>query len=242
MRAMVLAAGIGSRLGSLTDERPKALIEVGGIPLLELVLRRLIAAGVSEAIVNVFHKSNQIVDFLKTKKNFGIRVEISRETELLDTGGGLKNASWFFDDGRPFFVHNADVLSAIDLGAMRRFHSESGALATLAAAARETQRALLFDEKGLLCGREAAGKRELTRPCGKAERLAFSGIHMISPKIFPKMTETGVFSITNAYLRLAGQGERLAAFRTDGSFWLDVGRPETLEEARGLARENRLPA
>jgi len=229
VKAMVLAAGIGSRLGSLTDEWPKALIEVGGVPLLELVLKRLIAAGVSEAIVNVFHKPDQIVNFLKVKNNFSIRIEVSRETELLDTGGGLKKASWFFDDGRPFFVHNVDVLN-------------QNPLATLAVAARDTKRYLLFDEKGLLCGRETAGRQELARPSGKAERLAFGGIHVVSPKIFPKMTETGVFPITKAYLRLAAAGERLAAFRADGSFWLDVGRPEKLEEARRIAREKGLPA
>jgi len=242
VKAMVLAAGIGSRLGSLTDEWPKALIEVGGVPLLELVLKRLIAAGVSEAIVNVFHKPDQIVNFLKVKNNFSIRIEVSRETELLDTGGGLKKASWFFDDGRPFFVHNVDVLSGIDLLAMYRSHMNQNPLATLAVAARDTKRYLLFDEKGLLCGRETAGRQELARPCGKAERLAFGGIHVVSPKIFPKMTETGVFPITKAYLRLAAAGERLAAFRADGSFWLDVGRPEKLEEARRIAREKGLPA
>ena len=241
MKAMVLAAGVGARLRPLTAERPKALIEIEGVAMLELVFRRLISAGVTEAIVNTFHLPEKIGEFLKAKRSFGIRVELSRENELLDTGGGLKKAAWFFDDGKPFFVHNSDVFSAIDLQAMHRFHVQSGALATLAVQARDSGRRLLFDEQGLLCGREAEGRRELARPAAAFERLGFSGIHVISPELISKMTEEGVFSINKTYLRLAAAGEKIQAFRCDGSFWRDIGAPEKLEEARRLAREQGLP-
>ena len=218
---MVLAAGVGSRLKPLTDASPKALIEVKGKTMLELVLSRLIAAGVTEVIVNVFHLGGQIEAFLKARKHFGIRVEVSREDVLLDTGGGLKKASWFFDDGKPFFVHNVDVLSDIDLRKLHRFHCDHQALATLAVMERETKRGLKFDAAGVLKGRDPAGS-------------AFCGIHVVSPAIFPKLTETGVFPIVDAYIRLAGQGERIQAYRADGATWRDIGGLEKLEEARRL--------
>src|SRR5512137_3047768 len=155
MKAMILAAGVGSRLRPLTDGTPKALIDVGGVPMIEHVIRRLTAAGVTEIVVNLFHLGDQIVDFLASRGNFGLRIEFTREAKLLDTGGGLKNAAWFFDDGRPFFLHNVDVLSEIDLGALLRRHRDVRALATLAVQSRPSSRRLLFDNGGRLCGRES---------------------------------------------------------------------------------------
>lgn len=232
MKAMILAAGVGSRLRPLTNDRPKALIDVGGAPMIEHVIRRLTAAGVTEIVVNLFHLGDQIVDFLASKGNFGLRVEFTREVELLDTGGGLKNAARFFDDGRPFYLHNVDVLSEIDLGGLHRAHRESGALATLAVQSRPSSRLLLFDRGGRLCGRETREGIEWAHaPVDDAERLAFTGIHVIEPAIFRKMTETGIFPITQTYLRLAGEGERIAAWRVDGSYWQDIGSPETLARA-----------
>lgn len=236
---MVLAAGIGSRLRPLTDACPKALIEVGGVAMLELVVRRLIAAGTSEIIVNVFHFPELIADFLKSKNNFGIRVELSRETALLDTGGGLLKAAPFFDDGKPFLVHNVDVLSEVDLGRLHKTHLESGALATLSVRSRPSGRYLLFDGQGRLCGREAKGGERIwaRAPVDNAQRLAFDGIHVISPEIFPKMTESGVFSIIAAYPKLAGEGETIAAFRADDYYWKDIGGLSGLSDAR--AQETR---
>ena len=233
MKAMILAAGVGSRLRPLTDEIPKALVDVGGVPMIERVVRRLQAAGVTEIVVNLFHLGDRIVEFLASKQDFGLRIAFTREAELLDTGGGLKNAAWFFDDGRPFFLHNVDVLSDIDLTGMLHFHRDTGALATLAVQSRSSSRQLLFDHDGRLCGRETpegmewAGVRS-----GGVERLAFTGIHVIDPAIFPRMTETGVFPITRSYLRLAGEGEKIAAYRADGNYWQDVGSPQKLEAAR----------
>lgn len=236
MKAMILAAGVGSRLRPLTDEIPKALIDVGGVPMIERVIRRLKSVGVTEIVVNLFHLGHRIVAFLASQGNFDLRIEFTRETELLDTGGGLKNASGFFDDGRPFFLHNVDVLSDIDLAALLRCHQEAGALATLAVQSRSGSRLLLFDRDGRLCGRETReGVEWAEAPVPGVERLAFTGIHVIDPAIFPRMTEAGIFPITKTYLRLAGQREKIVAFRCDGSFWHDIGSPEKLERARRCA-------
>ncbi len=235
MKAMILAAGVGSRLRPLTETCPKALIDINGAPVLEIVIKRLIKAGCAEIIVNVFHLADMIVDFLRARKNFGIRIEISREKELLDTGGGLKKAAGFFDDGQAFFLHNVDVLSNIDLKEMYRYHVEKEALATLAVQTRQTGRYFLFDEHDRLCGWESVTKNQkmLARtPQGNVARLAFNGIHVISPEIFAKMKETGVFSINQTYLRLAGKGEKILAFRMDNYYWRDIGRLEKLEEIR----------
>jgi NDP-sugar pyrophosphorylase family protein len=162
---MVLAAGLGTRLRPLTDDRPKALVEVGGRTMLELTLAKLKRAGVREAIVNTHHYAEMIEEYLRANDGFGMRIEVSREDTLLATGGGLKKAAWFFLEGHaegggqdePFLVHNVDVLSTIDLSAMVRAHRESKALATLAVMERETSRYLLFDGEGRLAGRRGVG-------------------------------------------------------------------------------------
>jgi len=231
MKAMVFAAGRGTRLKPLTDSKPKALVEVAGIPLLEGVLRRLSAAGVHEVIINLHHLGEQIPSFVESKGGFGFRrIEYSRETELLDTGGGLLKASWFFDDGAPFLVHNADVLSDIDLGALMDAHRASGALATLAAKARPTQRPLLFDTEYQLVGRRTPGRDdEIVRvPRGEVIPLGFCGIQAVSPTLMDQMTERGSFPIAACYLRLASAGARILCHRVDSARWRDCGRPEDL--------------
>ncbi|HYA62509.1 MAG TPA: sugar phosphate nucleotidyltransferase, partial [Candidatus Sulfotelmatobacter sp.] len=165
MKAMVLAAGQGTRLRPLTDERPKALVEIGGRTLLEITLWRLRAFGVREVIINVHHFADMIVEYLKANGNFGLRIEVSREKVLLDTGGGLKKAGWFFLEDvqtldEPFLLHNVDVISTIDFGCMLQAHRERQALATLAVQERETSRYLLFDEQLQLCGRRAGREKE----------------------------------------------------------------------------------
>jgi NDP-sugar pyrophosphorylase family protein len=236
MKAMVLAAGLGTRLRPLTNDRPKALVTVAGRTLLEITLERLRAFGVTEAIVNTHYHAEMIAEYLAAHTNFGMRIEISREQELLDTGGGLKQAAWFFlENGadEPFLLHNVDVISNIDLGTLLRFHQQQNALATLAVQGRATSRYLLFDEEDRLCGRRAGldGEPELVRPAARPQALAFSGIHAISPRIFAKLHEQGAFSIVSAYLRLAGEGESIAAFRVDEYRWRDLGRPEHLAQA-----------
>ncbi len=237
MKAMILAAGLGTRLRPLTDNRPKALVEVAGHTLLEITLRRLKHFGVREVIVNAHHFADRVVDYLKEHDNFGIRIEISREEVLLDTGGGLKKAGWFFLEERgaldaPFVLHNVDVLSTIDLDRMLQFHRENQALATLAVQKRETSRYLLFDDKDQLCGRRAGDRaEEVVRPSEQPRALAFSGVHMISPRLIEKLSEDGVFSIITSYLRLAGRGEKILGFGADEFYWRDLGRPENVAQA-----------
>lgn len=238
MKAMILAAGLGTRLRPLTSDRPKALVEIGGRSLLEITLSRLRAFGVAEVIVNVHHFADVVVDYLKANHNFGMPIEVSREEELLDTGGGLKKAAWFFlEDSsgldEPFVLHNVDVISTIDLERMRQSHIERGALATLAVQERKTSRYLLFDQQHSLCGRRTGGDQasKLVCPAKQVEALGFSGIHIISPRIFRMLTEEGAFSIIDSYLRLAAQGEKILAFRADKYDWRDLGRPENVAQA-----------
>ena len=243
MKAMILAAGLGTRLRPLTDDRPKALVEVAGRTLLEITLLRLRGFGVREVIVNVHHFGDMVVDYLKKNGDFGMRVEISREEVLLDTGGGLKKAAWFFLEGsgdEPFVLHNVDVISTIDLGRMAQFHRENQALATLAVQDRETSRYLLFDEQGQLCGRRAGrdAAPEMVRDAGEVQALAFSGVHLISPQFFSRMTEDGIFSIIPTYLRLAGLGEKILAFRADEYYWRDLGKPENVGLAARDVEQN----
>jgi len=242
MKAMVLAAGLGTRLRPLTNDRPKALVEVGGSTLLQITLARLRAFGIRDVIVNVHHFADKVISFLKDRENFGMHIAVSREDVLLDTGGGLKKAGWFFlerSDSRsepkqePFLLHNVDVVSTIDLHRMVQFHKDNQALATLAVQQRETSRHLLFDEQLQLCGRKAGreAKPEIVRAAPKTDPLAFSGIHVISPRLLTLMKEEGIFSIIDCYLRLARDGEKIMAFRADDYYWRDLGKPTDLQQA-----------
>jgi NDP-sugar pyrophosphorylase family protein len=231
MKAMVFAAGRGTRLKPLTDTRPKALVEIEGQTLLERVLRRLVAAGVTEVVINLHHLGEQIPPFVEKHAAFGLRrVAYSPEPDLLDTGGGLKQAAWFFDDGQPFLIHNVDVLSDIDLAALLRAHVQSHALATLAAKVRPTARPLFFDAEDRLVGRRSlsAGDEFVRPPRGAATALGFCGIQAVSPEIFGRMTESGAFPIAACYLRLAAVGEAIFAHRVDRARWRDCGRPDDL--------------
>ncbi len=243
MKAMIFAAGLGTRLRPLTDTRPKALVEINGVTLLERAFQHLRSAGVNEIIVNAHHFADQIAAFVRAKDNFGMRVEISFEEVLLDTGGGLKKATWFFDDEQPFFVHNADVISSLDLMRMYHFHLEQRALATLAVKPRTTKRYLVFDKEGRLCGRREDNSPleggqggvnaadEINRSLSSTHLdLAFDGIHVISPQLLGMMKEAGVFSILKTYLRLASEGQKILAFRTDEYYWRDVGKLEQLQQ------------
>ena len=235
---MVLAAGLGTRLRPLTDDRPKALVEVGGRTLLEITLARLRTFGIHEVIVNVHHFADKVISYLKAHDNFGMRIAVSREDVLLDTGGGLKKAGWFFlesagSQAEPFVLHNVDVVSTIDLARTVALHSDTQALATLAVQQRDSGRQLVFDEHWRLCGRRIGRdqKAEMVRPAKETSELAFSGVHIISPRLLPLMKEDGVFSIIDCYLRLAGEGEKIAAFRADEYYWRDLGKPADLQRA-----------
>jgi mannose-1-phosphate guanylyltransferase len=239
MKAMVLAAGLGTRLRPLTETHPKALVEIGGRTLLEITLTRLHSFRVQDVIINVHHFGEMIADYLQANGNFGMHVEISREDDLLDTGGGLKKAGWFFGDSvEPFILHNVDVISNIDLERMVQAHVRDGALATLAVKHRESSRYLLFDYKAELCGRRHGQQTEVIRASRTVQPLAFCGIHVISPRLLAMLNEQGAFSIVDAYLRLAGASEKILAFSADEYYWRDLGRIESVQQAEQDFQQN----
>ncbi len=233
MQAMILAAGLGTRLRPLTNDRPKAMVEIHGRPLLEWTIRRLIQHGFDKIIINVHHYPDQIIDFLKAKDHFGIHIEISDERDqVLETGGGLKKAQAFFDKA-PFLLCNTDVITDINLKAFYQSHLNSKALATLATRWRSTSRYLIFDESKVLCGWQniKTGEVKMSRPSkGNLQLRAFSGMHIIDPKIFEFMTAQGKFSIIDTYLRLSAD-HPIKSYPHDDDTWIDVGRPESLKEA-----------
>lgn len=242
---MILAAGLGTRLRPLTESRPKALVEIAGRTLLEITLTRLRGLGINDVIVNVHHLADMIVDYLASNRNFGMNIEISREEDLLDTGGGLKQAAHFFlEDSvsreEPFLLHNVDVVSTIDLRRMLQFHTQHKALATLAVQDRKTSRYLLFGDNSELCGRRAGpdSAPEMVRCSKTAQALAFCGVHVISPRFLGMMSEQGAFSIITSYLRLAAVGENIVGFRADEYYWRDVGKPESIAQVTEDLRGN----
>jgi NDP-sugar pyrophosphorylase family protein len=245
MKAMVFAAGLGTRLRPLTNDRPKALVELGGRTLLEITLARLRTLGINEVVVNAHHFADKLADYLAANNNFGMHIQISREDVLLDTGGGLKKAAPLLLAGsdaadEPILIHNVDVISTIDLARMGQAHQSNHALATLAVQDRETSRYLIFDENGLLCGRRLGREAtaEIVRPSRHAKALAFSGIHIVSPHLLTRLTGDRPFSIIDSYIQLAGQRETIRSFRADEYYWRDVGRREDLELAERDLKSN----
>jgi MurNAc alpha-1-phosphate uridylyltransferase len=240
MKAMIFAAGLGTRLRPLTNDRPKAMVEINGMPLLEIIIRRLRHYGYREIIVNVHHYSEMIIDFLKEKKHFGIDISVSDETGMvLETGGGLQKASWFFEDGAPFLVHNVDILTDLNYHDLMAFHHQNKAIATLATRNRTTSRYLLFNNKNVLSGWKNIKTEEVKMSRGAFEEMnpfAFSGIHIIDPKLFTHFTRTGKFSIIDTYLDVA-KTEIIAGFDHSDGIWLDVGKPDALAKGRDVLEE-----
>lgn len=234
---MIFAAGLGTRLGGITREQPKALVPVAGVPMIERVARRLRAAGADRLVVNTHHFAERVMEYIAEREGFGMEVVFSPEKDYpLETGGGLLHAASCFRGDAPFFIHNADILSDLPLPAMYKAHADSPALVTLAVMRRPTRRFLLFDDFGLL-GRadEEKGIRiEMRKPRGEIEELAFAGVHVAQPALLARITERGAFSILDPYLRLVGEGERISPFRIDGHLWIDVGRPDQLDRANRL--------
>ncbi|MEA4850980.1 MAG: nucleotidyltransferase family protein [Paludibacter sp.] len=243
MKALIFAAGLGTRLKPLTDTMPKALVPIDGKPLLEHVILKLKAAGFNQIIINVHHFPDQIIDFLKSKNNFDLRIEVSDERDkLLDTGGGVKKAKWFFDDGKPFLVHNVDILSNIDLQSLYQQHLETSPLATLVVSERDTFRYFLFDKEARLKGwiNEKTGE---VRPDHLANtqlfnKLAFSGIQVLSPEVFKLMDHfPDYFSIVDFYLQNAAQ-QQIKAYVPQALKMIDVGKLNVLTDAEQFVRND----
>ncbi|MGH7542445.1 MAG: nucleotidyltransferase family protein [Gemmatimonadota bacterium] len=235
---MILAAGLGTRLRPLTDHTPKVLVEVGGVSILERIARRLVAAGADRVIVNAHRHADQIEgQAARLAGELGIEVLVSAEEEApLETGGGLAHAETLFRKDGPFFLHNGDIITEIDLAGMMTAHRATDALATLAVGRRETTRFLLFDDRGLYGWENAAGGTAKTsRPVsGNTRRLPFAGVHVISPEIFGLITERGVFSIVDLYLRLSAEGCAILPHDVTSAPWLEIGDPERLARAHAI--------
>ncbi|MEL7248606.1 MAG: nucleotidyltransferase family protein [Bacteroidota bacterium] len=233
MKAMVFAAGLGTRLRPYTNDRPKALVEVQGKTLLEIVLLRLKSFGVKEVVVNVHHYADMVVRFLNEHEHFGLKIVISDERDmLLDTGGGLLKAKKYLEDA-PFLIHNVDILSDFDLEELFNQHRRDPCLTTLAVRQRKTSRYLEFDRYGRLCGwiNKKTGERKESRKGPPESEWAYSGMSIIDPTLFAYFpTDKLVFSIIDVWLEAAKYGV-IRNFPHDHSSWLDVGKPEALEKA-----------
>lgn len=234
---MIFAAGLGTRLKPLTDTTPKALLPIGGKPMLEHVILKLKDAGFHQIVINIHHHGQQILDFLEANNNFGIRINISDERDyLLDTGGGIKKAARFLQGNEPFLIHNVDILSNVDLRHLYNKHLETNSLATLLVSKRNTSRYLLFNKENKLCGwrNHDTGEVKSYYPDFDPKQYneyAFSGVHVVSPQIFEWMEEwTGKFSIINFYLSICAK-TNIHAYEMENLRLLDVGKPDTLEKA-----------
>jgi N-acetyl-alpha-D-muramate 1-phosphate uridylyltransferase len=233
---MILAAGLGTRLGDLTKSIPKALVPLAGVSMLERVARRLVEAGADRLIINTHHFSERIVGFVQQRNGFGVDVVFSHEPNYpLETGGGLRRAAPLFESGEPFFLHNVDIFTDLPLESLYSTHLVAKPLATLAVMARPSTRYLLFDDRGLM-GRVDEKKEiriEARKAQGEVKPFAFGGVHVLSPEIFGLLQaeDDEVFSILQPYLRAVGRGRRINPYRVDGYEWIDIGKPEELAEA-----------
>jgi N-acetyl-alpha-D-muramate 1-phosphate uridylyltransferase len=235
MKAMIFAAGLGTRLKPFTDHHPKALAEVNGKTLLEHTIRYLQKHGIEDVVINVHHFADQIEEVINENSGFGSWVTISDEREaVLETGGGLLKASSHFEGEEDFVVINVDVLTNLDLGRMMAFHQDTDALATLAVMERQSSRQLLFDEFMILCGwtNTQTGEQKISREVLSLKPFAFSGVQVLSKEIL-SMPFTGKFSMIDVYLHFAKE-YMIKGFDHTGNVFIDVGKPESLEKARYL--------
>lgn len=243
MNALILAAGLGTRLGELTSDRPKALVEVCGRTMLEHQLRHLSAAGFDRFVINIYHFAASVREFLEANGNFGLDIRLSDESSLLlDTGGGIRKAMRMFGNDLPVMVHNVDIFSNVDLKSLYQGHIESGADSTLLVAQRSTSRYLYFDSEGLLHGwsNEKTGQVRSPYPGFDKSRFtpcAFQGIHVLSNTLLPLLDAIPEqrFSITDFYVDNAAR-LRLRSVISDSANWVDAGKPETLERASQIIK------
>jgi NDP-sugar pyrophosphorylase family protein len=232
MKAMILAAGIGSRLLPLTNDKPKALIEIGGMTMLEMTIRYLKRNGITEFIINVHHFADQIVEYLSLNRGFGMKYRISDEREeLLNTGGAIVKAREYLEQENDFVLSGVDVLTGMDLQAMIGHHRREDALVTLAVKDRPTSRSLLFSPEMHLLGwrNNANGELRGNQIDSSSIALGFSAIHVINQKLFRLITESGAFSIIELYLRLCSH-QKIIGFRHDDTPWIEFGRADRISD------------
>jgi len=227
MRAIILAAGLGSRLKPLTDSTPKALVVFRGMPMVERIIRNLVDAGVYEILVNVHHYAGQVVEFLDKLDIEGVSLHISDESEtLMDTGGAILQAREFLKEGKDFIVHNVDVFTNLDIGELLRNHRDGNALATLAVKKRPTSRSLLYDGTGSLCGwihNETGEKRMVRSPSGSLEDFGNTCVQVINTEFLDFFPRTEPRSLTEMYLELA-ERQKIGAYTHNQDYWYDLGR------------------
>jgi len=233
MKAMIFAAGLGKRLGNITREMPKALVEINGKSILRMAVEKVALHGFDDIIINIHHFADKVESEIHMLRSKGFRITISDERDLLlETGGGLFKARWFFNRD-PFLLFNADIVTDLDLEELYRFHIRMEGLATLAARKRIGNRFLLVDDSGMLRGwiNKSTGEEILTGSSSEIlTEVGFSGVHIVNPEIFNYMEE-GVYSLTTLYLQLAGS-HRIMTYRHDSDRWWDIGTPENLEDIR----------
>lgn len=233
MKAMIFAAGLGTRLLPLTNEIPKPLIKIGNIPLIEYAIKKISKYGFKDIIINVHHHFQKIIDYIESKNKFGFNITFSVEKEkLLDTGGGLKNAKWFFNDNMPFLVFNCDLVTDLNLSYFYNYHLEKKALCTLAVRKRETERYFLFNEKMILSGwlNKASGQRIIISTNDEnLNPYAFSGVHIIHPDIFGLMPDKEIFSLVELYMNI-GSENKIVGYEHSTDFWIDIGKINSLEK------------
>jgi NDP-sugar pyrophosphorylase family protein len=233
MKAMIFAAGLGKRLGKLTENIPKALVEINGRSILQVAIEKAVSHGFDDIIVNVHHFADKVEEEISGLRKMGFNIAISDERNLLlETGGGLFKARWFFDE-KPFLLYNTDIITDLDLSVLYSYHIENSGIATLAVRNRPGNRLLLVDDSGLLKGwrNKSAGEEILvSQDSGDLHETGFSGIHVVNPEIFQYM-EDGVYSLTPLYLKLA-QKHRILTYNHDAGYWADIGTPENLEKIR----------
>jgi NDP-sugar pyrophosphorylase family protein len=230
---MIFAAGLGTRLHPLTIDKPKALVELAGKTLLQRAIEKVSSAGYHDILINIHHHGEQIIKFLELNRNFGFNISICDEREqLLDTGGGIKNAASLLFGSGPFLAYNVDVVSDIDLQTLRLYHESRRGVATLAVRDRNTSRYLVFNENMILSGWKnvVTGEEKISRDSIQKKTYAFSGIQIIDPSVFAMITESGSFSLISLYLRLA-QTQSIFGYVDTSDIWMDLGKPEQLKEA-----------
>lgn len=243
MKAFILAAGLGTRLGALTSDKPKALVKVNGKSMLENLILHLKTKGIKQFLVNVHHFSDKIIQHTKEKNNFGVDITFSDEShELLDTGGAILKASDFFKGNETILVHNVDVASGLNLTEMESYHEQKSALATLSVRKRNSGRALLFNEKMQLGGWANLTQdnyKWVQHPLPHFSSFAYSGIFLAQPEFVKKLPFTGCFSIIDAWLKMAST-ERIVGFEDQSSYWFDLGTKEKIQSAEGYLKRNKI--